>query len=234
MSEALFKFESEMAPPVREWMRRAGLTIKSEFSLPWGICDIVGVSLNHTNVRKRTRLKQTKYIGPIRRIQLLQQIPDQDTGLAIFEEELEKGYGSETASLCLRTEVERLIAGRFVSRTKSGSLQKMNGWMPLQKRIVAVELKLARVSEAICQAAANKAFATESYAALPWQLAYRHARGRHASRFLEAGVGVLAVSERGCRVALKPSARGILTDTSLQIHCVERFWRSRGSSTSTA
>jgi hypothetical protein len=229
-----FKLERQMAPLVREWLQKAHLTVKSEFSLPWGICDFVGISLNLNNVRKRLSLRQTKPIGPIQRVQLLQHIPDKDTGHSISVQQLERTCMRETLSRSFRTEVDKLIADRFVSKTGSGSLQKLNGWMPLQKRIVAVELKLARVSDAICQAAANKAFATESYVALPWQLAYRHAKGARASGFLEAGVGVLAVTERGCRVVLRPSSFGIQTDPTLQIHCVERFWRSRGSSTSTA
>jgi hypothetical protein len=229
-----FKLERQMAPLVCEWLQNAHLTVKSEFSLPWGICDFVGISLNLNNVRKRLSLKQTRPIGPMQRVELLQHIPDQDTGCAISLEELERAYMKGTASRLVKTEVDKLIADRFVSKTSSGSLQKLNGWMPLQKRIVAVELKLARVSDVICQAAANRAFATESYVALPWQLAHRHAKGARASEFLDAGVGVVAVAERGCRVVLRPSTVGIHTDPILQAHCVERFWRSRGSSTSAA
>lgn len=233
MNQPLFKLESEMAPLVCEWMHRAGLTVKYEFSVPWGICDLVGVSLNLVNARKRIRLNQSKPIGPIRRIQLLQHIPDQDTGREISEQELEKTYGGELFS-ALRADIDKLVAGRFVSRTSSGNLQKLNGWVPLQKRIVAVEMKLARISEAICQATANKAFASESYVALPRQLACRHAKGVRASGFLHAGVGLLAVSQSGCRVVLRPSECGIQTEAILQMHCVERFWRSRDSSTSAA
>lgn len=229
-----FKLERQMAPLVCEWLQKAHLTVKSEFSLPWGICDFVGISLNLNNVRKRLSLKQRKPIGPRQRIELLQHIPDKDTGCAISVQELERAYMEETPPRSFRTEIEKLVADRFVAKTSSGSLQKLNGWMPLQKRIVAVEVKLARVSDAICQAAANKAFTTESYVALPWQLAHRHVTGARASEFLEAGVGVLAVAERGCRVVLRPSSFGIQTDPTMQIHCVERFWRSRDSSTSAA
>jgi hypothetical protein len=128
------------------------------------------------------------------------------------------------------TEVEKLVADRFVLQTHTGSLQKLNGWVPLQKRIVAVELKLMRVSEALCQAASNRAFATESYVALPWEMAHRLSKGPRVPDFDAAGVGILAVAHNTCRVMLPASARGIKTDLTLQMHCVERFWRSRGSS----
>src|SRR5215831_16574277 len=111
----MFKLESEMGPHVCQWMQNAGLIVKSEFSLPWGICDFVGVALNLRNVRKRLRLKQTRPIGPIRRIELLQLMPDYESGQAISEEELERAYGSQIASHSFVTDVEKLLAGRFVS-----------------------------------------------------------------------------------------------------------------------
>jgi hypothetical protein len=73
-------------------------------------------------------------------------------------------------------EVERLIDDGFVLRISGGRLQKMNGWMPLPSRIVAVELKLRRIAEALQQARANLGFAEESYAAFPMPVARRIAR----------------------------------------------------------
>ena len=229
MSQPMFKLESEMGPLVCEWMQKSGLTVKSEFSLPWGICDFVGVSLNLAHVRKRIALKQTKPIGPMRRVELLEQIPDEKTGFAVSIETLERASIREDNFRSTARDLEQLIRDRFVTATSSGEFQKRNGWVPLQKRIVAVELKLARISEAVCQAAANKAFATESYVALPWPLAYRHANRLRASVFVNAGIGILAVTDNSCRVVLKPSKLGFEAHATLQIHCVERFWRSRGS-----
>lgn len=230
MSEQAFKLETEMAPAVSDWLRKLRLTVKEEFSLPWGICDLVGVSLNLNNVRKRLTLKQTKAIGPLWRVDLLRYIPDQETGRTISVRQLERVYGNRIPTPVVTTEIEKLVSDRFVLRTRTGSLQKLNGWVPLQKRIVAVELKLMRVSEALCQAASNRAFATESYVALPWEMARRLSRGPRVSDFNDAGVGILAVAHDACRVMLPASARGIKTDLTLQMHCVERFWRSRGSS----
>jgi len=226
MSDRGFKLETEMAPAVCEWLRSARLTVKQEFSLPWGICDLVGVSLNLNNVRKRLTLKQTKAIGPLWRVDLLRQIPDQETGRTISVQELERVYGNRITSPVIATEIEKLVADRFVLQTDTGGFQKLNGWVPLQKRIVAVELKLMRVAEALCQAASNRAFATESYVALPWEMALRLSKGSRVSDFDDAGVGILAVAHDACRVMFPASAHGIKADTTLQMHCVERFWRS--------
>jgi len=45
-----------MAPPVMRWLRRNGLMVKPEFSLPWGICDLVGVKLDPIKVKRRLSL----------------------------------------------------------------------------------------------------------------------------------------------------------------------------------
>jgi hypothetical protein len=230
MSDTGFKLETEMAPVVCEWLRNSGLTVKEEFSLPWGICDLVGVSLNRNCVRKRLTMKQTKAIGPLWRVDLLRHIPDQETGRAISPQQLERVYGNRVPAPVIATEIEKLVADRFVLWTRRGSLQKLNGWFPLQKRIVAVELKLMRVSEALCQAASNRSFATESYVAFPDEMARRLSIGTRVSDFADAGVGILAVGHDACRVIFPSSTRGIKTDRTLQMHCVERFWRSRGSS----
>lgn len=230
MSDTRFKLESEMAPAVSDWLQRAGMTVKQEFSLPWGICDFVAVSLNLNNVRKRLSLKQSKAIGPLWRVDLLRHIPDQETGRAISVQRLERVYGNRIPGSVITTEIEKLVADRFVLQTRRGSLQKLNGWVPLHKRIVAVELKLTRISQALCQAASNRAFATESYVALPWEMAHKLSKGRRSSDFNNAGVGILAVAHHACRVTLPVSTDGIQADPTLQMHCVERFWRSRGSS----
>lgn len=41
-----FDFEREMAQPVLNWLQQNRLEVKSEFSTPWGICDMVGVQFD--------------------------------------------------------------------------------------------------------------------------------------------------------------------------------------------
>jgi hypothetical protein len=229
MDNRPFELEKEMAPAVCDWLRRAHLTVKQEFSLPWGICDFVGVSLNLSHVRERLRLKQRKAIGPLWRVDLLRHIPDEKADRTISVRTLAKVYGQQIPEQVIKTEVKRLISDRFVLETRTGGLQRLNGWEPLQNRIVAIELKLTRISEALCQAASNRVFG-ESYVALPWDVAHKLSKCNRVSAFDDAGVGLLAVARNACRVVWCPSAHGIKTDPTLQMHCVERFWRSRGNS----
>jgi len=218
-----------MAVPVSNWLRFQGLSVKREFSMPWGICDFVGVSLNASRVRKRLRFGQKNSVGPMGRVALMRQIPDRETGHRITLSRLERL--NPCPADVLAADLEKLITAGFVVRWGKRSFQKINGWVPLHNRILAVELKLARISDALVQASSNRAFATESFVAVPAETACRIVSGRCLSDFLKAGVGVLGVTRTKCEVVLKPSHTGIETDATLQMHCVERFWRTRDSST---
>jgi hypothetical protein len=151
----IFARESEMTQPVRKWFHRQRLLIKAEFGLPWGVCDLVGLSFNEVQVTKRLSFRQHRPIGPLQRVDLLRCIPDRETGLAITFSRLQK---SAAAVSSLERDLRTLIADRFVIVRKSGSFQKVNGWTPMHQRIVAVELKLRRISEALSQALSNRSF----------------------------------------------------------------------------
>lgn len=227
----LFKRESEMTLPVRRWLSREGLLIKSEFVLPWGICDLVGLSFNKHQVKKRLSYRQRLPIGPLQRVELLRHIPDRESGRSITLEGLQKLADRSILSTSVEDDLNRLIADRFVLPDRHGALQKLNGWAPMHRRIVAVELKLQRISEALSQALSNRAFATESYIALPYIAAERLARGRRQSHLSSDGIGILGVTERTCKVLLR-APQLTEPDETLQLHCVERFWRTRDSSSS--
>jgi hypothetical protein len=229
----LFERENEMAKPVRQWLRRQHLLVKSEYVLPWGICDFVGLSFNPEQVAKRLSFHQYRPIGPLQRIELLRHIPDQESGTAITLNRLQKFAGATVFASTLERDLRTLIADRFVIAKKNGSLQKLNGWTPLHQRIVAVELKLRRISEALSQALSNRAFATESFIALPARVAERFVRNVRHHEFSKAGIGVLAVTRTTCRV-LVPASQVVEPHMTIQMHCVERFWRTRDNSTSTA
>ena len=100
--------------------------------------------------------------------------------------------------------------------------------MPLQDRMVAVELKLSRVEEAMRQALNNLAFADESYVALPGDIARRVASTPSRwSTFFAAGVGLLGVTRSRCQVVVAPRKIEQWRDKPVQLYCVEKFWRSR-------
>jgi len=219
-----------MAAPVLKWLRGNDLTVKTEFGTPWGICDMVGLKFHQRRVRLRLSYGQRHPVGPALRVHLLSEIPEQESGAVVTFQRLHaESFGCLSPDR-LRGELEHLINRKFISSPSPGAYHKLNGWAPLHRRIVAVELKLSKVSQAILQARSNLAFATESYIALPIDRAFRIALGRDRDTIKKMGVGLLGVSLTRCERIFTGSRMIGVCDEVLQAHCVERFWRTRDNS----
>jgi hypothetical protein len=228
MSDSKLKFESEanMLKPVTKWMTSLGLTIKAEFITPWGMCDLVGSSPRKRSLSKRVRSGQIAHVASLTRTALLLAIPDIESNATISLQELVRLFAPVIPEHTIVREAERLVTDRFVLR-RGVCLQRLNGWMPLHKRLVAIELKLHRVEEAMHQAVANLAFADESYVALPSALAFRvHHKPQRWNEFFEQGVGLISVSTRSCQIVRKSSHTSTEPDPILQFYAVEKFWKS--------
>jgi hypothetical protein len=224
----IFAKESEMAKTAALWLKTAGMAVRSEFVTPWGICDLVGLRFNQKRVEHRLKLKQTKALSSITRAVLLLQIPDVEKRKSVSLERLIRKYTPSIPAEVIETETARLIADHFVVLTTRGGLQKVNGWIPLQDRLVAIELKLLRIEEAMRQAMNNLGFAEESYVGLPTDVARRVASNPSRwSMFFEAGVGLLSVSPCSCEVLVQARKSVKWTNSSIQLYCVEKFWRTR-------
>jgi hypothetical protein len=224
-----FEFESQMTQPVTMWLRNQGLMVKCEFAVPWGICDLVAVRLDAKRIRQRLSYGQKRPIGSAMRLHVLSKIPDSRTGSSISLTKLRAELSSYVQPDVLSKQLSVLTRDRFVISPRRGCFQKLNGWAPLHHRIVAVELKLSRISEVLAQAESNYSFATESYVALPAKLAHRLLRSSRAEALKRTGIGLLAAYPDSCRRLLLPSANRLMFDDILQAHCVERFWRTRGN-----
>lgn len=225
-----FVLERDMSPSVCRWLKRQGLLVKDEFVLPWGICDFVALSFNRARLQKRLELGQSRPIGPLHRIELLQNIPYKESGVSVSLRRLRQQAHGLPPAVTIESELQRLIDDGFVVQHKKGIFQKLNGWAPLHSRIIAVEVKLSRISQVLAQAASHRAFASESYVAMPADIAKRVAKSSRSSEFNASGVGILAVTDQTCSVVLPSSTSGIEVSSVLQMHCVERFWRTRDSS----
>ena len=204
------------------------MTAKSEFVTPWGICDFVGLRFNPKKVARRLEQRQVRAISSITRAALLLEIPDVETKRSITLNRLVRKYAPSIPAEVVCGETSRLIADRFVTRSSRQRLQKVNGWMPLQDQIVAVELKLSRVDEAMRQAVNNLGFADESYVALPSDVARRvmSTPGRW-SKFFDLGIGLISVARHSSQVLRPAEKTGDWTDAAIQLYCVEKFWSTR-------
>lgn len=232
----VFHLEAEMQAPARLWMEGQGLVTKTEFATPWGVCDLVGVSFHTHNVAKRLAHGQTRSIGSAATVAVLHEIPDVEDGVSITFPKLYRRLEDQVDRKRLEDELTRLQSAKFVVSPRKNAYQRLNGWMPLHRRIVAVELKLSRFTEALSQAASHLAFATESYVALPRELALRVLRDRRLSQLTAEGVGLIAISSESCEILLVSAMTSTAIDPVLQHACVERFWRGhiKDNSSSTA
>jgi len=218
----VFGREEEMLAPVRCWLEAQGMSVQCEVKTPWGYCDVVGCCLDETRVQKRLELRQLRQVRNHRLIEILWRLPDAESGCSMSLLDLINSMAHNVKKEKLATDLGFLVAGNFVQETRPNSFQKLNGWFPLQKHLVAVELKLARVSDVIAQANSNTHFAETSYAAMPKEVALRAASSRY-EEFLEAGIGLLAVEPDSCTVLIEAGNR-VAGDELLQAACVERFW----------
>jgi len=226
----MFHRESEMSPVVNSWLKAAGLLAKSEFVTPWGICDFVGMTFNRRRVAHRLRLEQTKPISSITRAAVLLQIPDVESSKSILLKQLIADLASAISEDVVVAEIERLVMDRFVVYTQRRRLQKRNGWMPLQKRLVAIELKLSRIEEAFQQARCNLGFAQESFVAFPSHVAEHIASTRHKWRdHFDNGIGLIGVHKRRCELLIPAIPSTSQIDPAISLYCVEKFWRTHAA-----
>lgn len=216
-----------MKQSVVRWLQSLKLVIKSEFTSPWGICDLVGLQFNKGHVAHRLKLGQTQSISSMTRAALLLRIPDIETNNSITIKQLAQECSTALPRETVAKETTRLIEDGFVVCQNGERLQKINGWMPLQERFIAVELKLKRVEEALTQAENNFGFADESFVALPEDLALRiAAKSKRREDFERIGVGLISVTTKFASVLI-PSSRPSCDKTSaVQLYSVEKFWQA--------
>lgn len=227
-----FTRESEMVASASRWLRARRLVVKPEFVTPWGICDLVGARLNKTNVMHRLRCRQTSQLSSITRTALLLKIPEVETGKSACLKRMVRDWAPAMPEEIVTRELRKLEADGFVRRDPLGRWQRLNGWMPLHDSLVAVELKLSRIDEALHQARQNLGFADQSFVGLPSDVAKRvKATSARWSEFFDDGIGLLSVGDSHCRVLIPAGKSRQGADSAIQLYCVDKFWRDhvRGS-----
>lgn len=221
----MFFLESQMMLPAARWLEAEGMVVKNEFITPWGKCDLVGAKFNRQHVEHRLSLRQFKKVSSITRAALLLQIPEVESHKSTSLKRLVDVCSQAIPPDVIETELAKLISDHFVVSNSRGRLQKKNGWLPLQERLVAIELKLSRIEEAMAQALNNLGFADESYVALPTEVARRvKLKCSKWSRYFDSGVGLLGISSKKCEVITPSRQASDLVDPAVQLYCVEKFW----------
>jgi len=220
-----FRSEQEMTDPAEAWLGSQGLMTDREFATPWGICDLVGCAIDPARAAKRIALGQTSILSSPLAAAILLEIPDVQAGTSIRTQTLLARLGAVHGEAAVTAQLERLKRNRFAHITSRGTLQRRNGWVPLRQRLVAVELKIDRVSDALHQATNNFWFADESYVGLPMRIAERLVGSQSAKEFRRARVGILGVGRRHCRLLLDSGSWNSARNPVLEMCFTDRFWR---------
>lgn len=224
MINTSMRYERDMTDSVRAWMEGRGLSVRTECASQSGICDLVGVSFRKRSVRRRLALRQRSVIGSETDVSVLALLPDAEHSDGITPGEAADALGGVLSLGEIDATLAKLERRRFAER-RGNRFAKLNGWMPLHLRIVAVELKLDRIDEVVQQAVNHTGFATESFIGLPTDVAERLVRSSRVQRVLDAGVGILSVGDSHVRVLRR--SRPLIDNVIpwLQMHMIERFWR---------
>ncbi len=223
----MFDRESEMSPLVSAWLAGRTVMVRREFATPWGTCDLVGVSFDRERVLHRERLGQFNPISSVTEATILLAVPEQDSAQHTTLRKLERAFGDAIPQSSIVSSVDKLVRDKFLVRFRGDRLQKVNGWMPLQNSLVAVERKLRRIDEALSQAKANLGCAMESFAAFPIDVAERIAERPSQWSQISAGVGVIGVDRQGCKVLVAASPSAEMNRDSVRLYSVDKFWRDR-------
>lgn len=199
----MFLLEKQMTPIVRQWMSDQGFGIISEFQHPSGYCDLAGIQFDQERVQKRIKSKQAR---PIK-------------GMFAFAQAL-----TEECSITDGEHIHQDYYKRKLARfdIENDNLRLLVDWLPFHKNIIAVELKLNKISEVISQAIGNFSFANQSYIAMPIEIAQKLI---DHEKVIEHGLGVLGVLDNSVLRLRMPDK--FVHNKGLHFHAAEKFWTVR-------
>ena len=217
-----------MRAPIMHWLDTLGCMAKSEYSLPWGVCDLVGVQFQDAHAVQRLASGQTQSIDALELLELLDLVPSQGTRRAITLARVKRLLASARSPEQVDADIGRLMARRLLWFPRKNQVQRTARWDPLQGKIIAVEMKLSRISVALTQAQAHLAFAHEAYVALPYDVAKRALENRRRQEFVSRRVGLLAIRPNSVHVKITSHGRPSVArrHKSLQTQCSERLWKA--------
>lgn len=224
MSNSLFRFESEMKDPVTQWCLSRGFSVKNEFQTQWGVCDVVACSLDPEKVGRRGVSKKKRKLNSHLRISILLSIPAKRAKRSISFQEIWLRYKQYYDENEINQELSTLLNDGFVAQNKEGKYHRIDDSYPLHSNLVAIELKLSRISDAIIQAHNNLLFADESYVGLPIDVAREiRADSERKREIVENGIGLLGVDKDDCHVLIDAPKSAHHKNRVFQIQYSESF-----------
>lgn len=149
-----------------------GFLTKTEIGVGYGIADLVLVQFNDDNCAIRKHNKQYQPLLKELYFRTLKYIPDFNNGSKPIELNrlIEK---TKLSKALLKYQVLReLEKNAFIVQKYTNCYFKINGWVPIAKRVIAVEAKIKDWRRGFYQANRYKSFADKVYLAVPPQISH--------------------------------------------------------------
>lgn len=215
--------EAHLAGTVLLWLGEQGMMQVTEFVTPWGVADVLGIRPNIDRVKARIAAKHLDPVSDAHAMQLLLSLPadGKPKRLADIARKFEPLLGPDLFERAVRN----LIRKRFIVH-EGASLIRRTEWMPYHEQLIAIELKLRRVEEALAQARRHKAITVDSYVGMPAVIAEKVAFTERRSEFEAAGVGLLSVQDGSCKVLIPPNTSQKTVIEAQQLSAAEACWRT--------
>ncbi len=216
--------EAHLAGTVLRWLCEQGLLVQmEEFVTPWGVADVLGIRFNLDRVQARIAAGHLDPVTDTHAMQLLISLPTGGKPKRISD--VARKFEPLFGPALFERVVRNLTRKRFIVQD-GASLVRCTDWMPYHEQLVAVELKLRRVDEALAQARRHKAITPESYVGMPAVIAERVAFTDRRAEFEAAGVGLISVQDGVCKVLIPPSISEETVIEAQRLSAAEACWRT--------
>lgn len=220
-SPAKARPEARVVARVKTYFEAAGAFVAPELSLGWGRADLVAFELDREKCRARVRNGQFRSLDRADHYRALRHMPELESGEHVSVAELCERLG-RSASYVRASLVPFLERAGYAKRVGPGQLAKVNGFIPIAQRVIAIEAKVSDWRKGAIQAKRHRSFANRVYLALSSDYVHRV----QLEVLRKHGIGLLSASGFGV-VEILASPDMPPLDPDRHSFSAEWLWRYR-------
>ena len=197
------KTEAAMVRILKDFFESQDFVTIQELGVGYGVADLVVYRLAQSNCQQRIKNRQKNPLERIEFFQLLEAIPDIETGGSIPLKDL-KNVTHFSESRLKYHWLKVLENYGYVKEISKNRYSKVNGFIPVAEEIVAIEAKLRDWKRGAIQAKRYAVFADRTYLAIDKKVTHRVDK----ELLSKHNIGLLIVSEEGISEAFKAPCTG--------------------------
>jgi len=213
--------EAKVVAWVKAHFEAVGAFVAPELSMGWGRADLVAFELDLEKCRARIRNGQFRSLDRADHYRALRHMPELESGDHVSIGALSV-YLGRSASYVRASLVPFLERAGYAKRVGPGMLAKVNGFIPIAQKVIAIEAKVSDWRKGAIQAKRHRCFANRVYLALASEYVHRvdlELLQRH-------GIGLIAASSTRVDELLESPAMPP-TDPDRHSFSAEWLWRYR-------